>query len=76
MKVKQDVKKVTQSTKRVLSNGEQFIQATALLITAGFAYNQLHAHKFDVAIQWVVTASLVVIGLRGAYELIKFLDRD
>lgn len=76
MKVKQEATKVAKSTQRVVRNSEQFIQAVSLLIVAGFSYSQLHEHKFDVVVQWVVTVALVVIGLRGFYELVKFLDRD
>lgn len=76
MKVKQEATKVAQSGKRVISNGEQFIQAVSLLTVAVFSYTQLHEHSFHTAIQWVVTGALAVIGIRGAFELIKFLDKE
>lgn len=75
-KVKQEAAKAAKSTKRVISNGEQFVQAIALLTTSIFSYSQLHAHSFNTAIQWVVTGALAVIGIRGAFELIKFLDKE
>lgn len=76
MKVKQEANKVAKSTQRVIRNSESFGQAVSLLIVAAFSYSQLHNHTFHIAVQWVVTIALVVIGLRGTYELIKFLDKD
>lgn len=75
-KFKLHTKQAVTSTKRVISNGEQFVQAVSLLTIAVFSYTQLHAHKFDAPVQWIVTVALVVIGVRGTYELIKFLDKE
>lgn len=74
--MKDKVNKGYRTSKRVVSNGEQFVQAVSLLIVAAFSYNQLHSHKFHTAIVWTVTVALVVIGLRGFYELVKFLDKE
>ena len=76
MKVKQEASKVAKSTQRVVRNSEQFIQAVSLLTVAVFSYSQLHNHSFHIAVHWVVTFALAVIGIRGTYELIKFLDKD
>ena len=74
--MKDKLNKGVKSAKRIGSNSEQFVQAVSLLTVAVFSYTQLHAHKFNTAIVWVVTVALAVIGLRGAYELIKFLDKE
>lgn len=74
--MKDKLNKGFKTSKRVVSNGEQFVQAVSLLIVAVFSYTQLHEHKFHAAVQWTVTIALVVIGLRGAYELIRFLDKE
>lgn len=74
--IKKQGKSAITSAKRVVNNGEQFIQAVSLLVVAVFSYSQLHNHSFHVAVYWVVTTSLVIIGLRGAYELVRFLDKD
>lgn len=75
MKVKEKTNEVVTTTKRVISNGESFIQAVSLLVIAGFSYWALHQIKVAEPLQWVVTAALVVIGLRGLFEFFKFLDR-
>lgn len=75
MKIKENAKSATDSTKRIVANSEQFIQAAALLAVASFSYwalTQVHVQKVTY---WGVLASLIIIGLRGAYELIKFLDK-
>lgn len=74
--IKKQANSVAKSTQRVIRNSESFGQAISLLIVAAFSYSQLHNHTFHVAVQWVVTIALVVIGVRGAVELIKFLDKD
>lgn len=75
MKVKEKTAEVITTSKRVISNGESFVQAVSLLIVAAFSYHALHQIKVAEALQWVVTVALVVIGLRGFFELIKFLDK-
>jgi hypothetical protein len=75
MKVKESATQVLSTTKRVISNGETFIQAVSLLVIASWSYHTLHQVKVAEAVQWVVTVALVVIALRGFYELFKFLDK-
>jgi hypothetical protein len=75
MKVKETVNQTVDTTKRVASNSEQFVQAVALLVTASFSYWALSRVEVGDVAKWVVTGSLVVIGLRGAYELFRFLDK-
>ena len=75
MSIKQKAVEVTTTTKRVITNGETFIQAVSLLTVAAFSYWSLHQIKVAEPLQWVVTAALVIIGLRGFYEFVKFLDK-
>lgn len=64
------------TSKRIAANAEQFVQAASLLTIAVFSYWALHQLKLAEPAQWAITAALVVIGLRGAYEMIKFLDTE
>lgn len=74
-KVKESVANATQTTKRVATNGEQFVQAVALLIVAGFSYYALQQLEVGEYSELTVTVALVVIGLRGFVELFRFLDK-
>ncbi len=74
-KVKAKTTQTVQSTARVIKNGEIFIQAVALLVLAGFAYIQLKEVTNDV-LYVAVLASLIIVGLRGSYEIIKFLNKE
>ena len=73
--MKDQVKNTVATAKRVAANGEKFVQATALFVVAGFSWYALHKLKVSDVTGWVVTAALVITGLRAAYEYIKFLDR-
>lgn len=75
MKVKEKTEEVLTTTKRVVTNAETFVQAAALLGTAGFSYYALPKVNLAEPVQWFITFSLVVIGLRGFYEMFKFLDK-
>lgn len=74
--MKDKIKESYSRGKRVVSNAEQFVQAVALLVVAGFSYNELRQEHLPTVVQYTVLAALVIIGLRGAIELIKFLDRE
>lgn len=76
-KVKNSVKKTTATSKRVVSNAEQFVQASALLTIASFSYWAIQQSELKLAkpVYWAVLVALIVVGLRGAYELVKFLDK-
>lgn len=75
-KIKQKTHDVIASSKRVFSNAEQFVMAVALLVVAVSAYDYQRQVQLNDYARAVVVVSLVIIGLRGAYELIKFLDKD
>ena len=62
--------------KRVFSNAEQFVMAVALIVVAVSAYDYQNQQPLSEYVRGVVVVSLVIIGLRGAYELVKFLDKE
>lgn len=74
MKVKKQAQDVAKSTQRVIRNGESFIQSVSLLIIAAFSYYATRELNLNKVLETVVVVALVVIGLRGATEFIKFLD--
>lgn len=74
--MKKQLQSTVKSTQRVAKNGETFIQATALLIVAGFSYYATRELNLNNALELIVVVSLVIIGLRGFYEFVKFLDRE
>lgn len=74
--MKKQVQSTVKTAQRVLKNGEAFIQATSLLIVAAFAYYATRELNLNSALELVVVVALVVIGLRGFYEFVKFLDRE
>lgn len=74
-KVKAKAAETVQTTGRVVRNGENFVQAVALLILAGFAYVQVKEVTNDV-LYFAVLASLIIVGLRGSYEIIRFLNKE
>lgn len=74
--MKEKLNTVVKTTQRIVRNGEQFIQAVALLVVAGFSYyasSRLHLNAFTLT---VVDIALIIIGVRGAFELVKFLDKE
>ena len=74
--IKQKTSKVVKTGKRVFSNAEQFVMAVALIIVAVAAYDYQSQVQLPEVVRVVVLVSLVIIGLRGMYELVKFLDRE
>ncbi len=75
MSIKDKATTTVSSTKRVVTNAEQFVQAAALLTVAGFSYWALTQIHVPRVLYWVVLSAVVIIGLRGAVEVIKFLDK-
>lgn len=76
MKVKEQAATTVATAKRVALNGEQFIQASALVILAGFGWYALHKLRVSPVTSWVVTIALVICGLRAAVEYVKFLSKE
>lgn len=66
---------VKSTFQRVTRNLEQFIQASALLILAGFSLWALKQVEIHQAAEWVVTGAIAVIALRGAWEFFNFLNK-
>lgn len=73
--IKKQAKASIDSTKRVLLNGEIFIQAVSLIVVAAFSYYALQQLEMNRYAEVVITAALVIIGLRGFVEFFKFLDK-
>lgn len=63
-------------TKRFAQNVEAFVQAVAMLVLVTFAFWSTRQLELNKAVRYVVVTALVVIGLRGGYEFIKFLDAE
>ena len=74
--MKEQATKQAVRAKRVISNGEQFIQASALAVVTGYtlyAERQLHLKGFY---SWVVTGACAIVAIRAFVEYVKFLDKD
>ena len=63
-------------TKRFANNVENFVQAVSMLTLVTFCFWALRQIEINNTLRYVVVTALVVIGLRGAYEFIKFLDAE
>lgn len=73
--MKNKAKEVASTTKRVITNGEQFVQASALAVLAAFsiwALKQVHIHE---TLNAVVTVAVAITLIRAFVEYVKFLDR-
>ena len=73
---KDGISKAAGRTVRIAMRGEQFVQAVSLLIVAGFSYYSLSHIQTTKPVYWTVFVALVIIGLRGFVEFIKFLDKE
>lgn len=73
--MKEKVRNGLSTTRRVALNAEQFIIASALLTVVAWGYYSLHQVKVGEVYQWLITGALVIVGLRAAVELVRFLDR-
>lgn len=74
--MKFSIKNQVDHGKRIAANSEQFVQAVALLIVSGFSYWALTQVKVPRLGYYTILAALVVIGLRGLVEFVKFLDKE
>lgn len=61
---------------KTAKNLEYLAQAIALLVVSIFAVYAAKKLNLPVYGYYVVIASAAVIGLRGAYEFVKFLNRE
>lgn len=73
--MKDKMKAMKEKTQRVLNNGEQAVQAVSLLTVAVFSYYALTKLQLNWLAKDVVLVALIIIGLRGAYEFVQFLDK-
>ena len=64
------------TTRRVVKNGEQFVQAASLLIIVAFTYHGLREIELNKFVYYTVLTAGVIIGIRGFVEFVKFLDAD
>lgn len=75
MPIKKKTTEFTATAKRIFDNFEQFVQAVALLTVATFSYYATKQLALNEFVEIFVTVALAVIGLRGAYEFFRFLDK-
>lgn len=72
-KIKETSTAVSDNTKTVVRNLSLLVESASLLVVAGYAfYTAYHAHGNKVELKFVIAASLV-IGVRGAYEFLRYL---
>lgn len=64
------------SIKQFKQNTEIFVQAVAMLTLAGFSFWALRQIDVPEAVRIAVVTALVIIGLRGAVEFIKFMGAE
>lgn len=75
MKVKQVTQDLNKDAKTAINNLERLIESASLLVTAVFSYLAATGrvnHLSGIASDLVI-AACVVIGLRGAFEFIRYL---
>lgn len=75
MKVKEQAKKTADTATRVVKNGEQFVQATALAVLCVKVINDIRTEQLDKVWVYVLSAAVAVTALRAFVEYIKFLDK-
>lgn len=76
MPIKKKAKEALTTTKRVASNVERFIQATALVITSVFSYQALQQIELNTVTYGAIFVSLVIIALRAAYEYFTVFNAE
>lgn len=76
-KVKKQAKQAVDTSKKVINGVEEFVIGTAIFITAGYNYYDLSIRPVDNVEYIVRLASSVIVGLAGAYLLVKhFANRS
>ena len=75
-KITETTNNTVATTKRVINNAEQFVQSIALLTVATFSYYAVKQLDLNPVVELTITIALAVIGLRGAVEFVKFLDKE
>lgn len=71
--VKEQVKEVSSDTKKVIKNLERLVESAALLIVAVFAIYGAYHYELNQTIKYALLIAGVIIGLRGAHELLRHL---
>jgi hypothetical protein len=62
--------------KRFTKNVETFVQAVSMLVLTTFAFWSTRQLQLNQMVRYVVVTALVIIGLRGMYEFVRFLDAE
>ena len=75
MKVTNDIKQGIETTKHAIINTERLLQAVSLLVMAGFSFWVIATQILDWRIEAIVLFCLIITGLRGAYEFIRFMGK-
>lgn len=75
-KFKKDVQQAGKTTKRVLLNGERFIQATALAILVTKVVGDLRIEELTTGWKYTLIAAVSVCAVRAFFEYVRFLDKD
>lgn len=75
--LKQSTQAVRNDANLVAKNLEHLIEAASLLVVSIFSYlvlsSKVDGAHMNVAGRYSVTGACVVIGLRGAYEMLRYL---
>lgn len=72
-KLKDTIQQVSSNTKITLRNAAQLVEAIALLVVGVYSAYSIYHSKISAWLFKVVLVSAVIIGLRGAYELLRHL---
>lgn len=68
-----EVKGAGTNTRTVVHNLSLLVESASLLVVAGYAFHTAYtAHHHSIELRLVLAASLV-IGVRGAYEFLRYL---
>lgn len=74
-KMKYKVNETFTTGKRIIENAEHFVLATALVICAAYNYYDLTIRTVGNVEYSVRVAAAVVIGLKGAWEVMSFFSK-
>ena len=73
--VKVKTVETVKTTARIVKNAEYLVQAIALIIVSVFAVYAAKKLNLPTFGYYTVIGSAAVIGLRGSYEFIRFLNK-
>jgi hypothetical protein len=70
--------KILETKSNVLNvwvNVAEFVQATSLVIVAAYSGSAVHDKKVTGVLAYVIAVAAAVIGVRGAYEVLKHFNK-